>query len=82
MSVTLVTMSDDPLADAVRAYRRAQQAVERRRDELAAAITDAVRDGRRQAEVARLTGYTREHIRRIVRDETSRRLGEQADWEF
>lgn len=80
MSATLATMSDDPLADAVRAYRRAQQSVERRRDELAAEIADAILSGRRQAEVARLTGYTREHIRRIVKDEINRRIGETTEF--
>jgi DNA-binding phage protein len=78
MSATLVTMSDDKLLDAVRAYHRAQAALDRKREELAVAIADAVHAGRKQADVARVTGYTREHIRRIVKDETHRRIGVEA----
>ncbi|MEO3922680.1 hypothetical protein ABGB07_02175 [Micromonosporaceae bacterium B7E4] len=69
-------MTDDPVATAVRAYRRAEAALDKRRGELADAIGHAVLvDNRKQADVARLTGYTREHIRRICRDYADREIG-------
>jgi hypothetical protein len=72
-------MSDDPVADAVRTYRRAEAALDRKRGELADAIGQAVLvEGRKQADVARLTGYTREHIRRICRDYADRHVGRLA----
>lgn len=55
-----------PLHRATAAYRRAQAAVEARREELAEAIRDADRNGVKQVEIVKVTGYTREHIRRIV----------------
>lgn len=55
-----------PLHRATAAYRRAQAAVEARREELAEAIREADRDGTKQVEIVKVTGYTREHIRRIV----------------
>jgi hypothetical protein len=59
---------ESALTEAARAYRRAERAVEQRREELAAAIVQAAADGVRQVDIVRATGYTREHIRRIVRD--------------
>jgi hypothetical protein len=56
------------LADVARAFRRAERVVEQRREELAAAIVQADKDGMRQVDIVRATGYTREHIRRIIRD--------------
>ncbi|MHA4950590.1 hypothetical protein ACX27O_25005 [Micromonospora sp. SD19] len=69
------------LADAVRAFHMAQataaasaqRAAEDRekitaaRDQLAAAIVDAARDGMRQVDIVRVTGYTRERVRQILR---------------
>lgn len=72
-------MTDDPLADALRAFKRAEANLDRRRAELADAIGDAVVNrGIRQADVARQTGYTREHIRRICNDYTERRADRSA----
>jgi hypothetical protein len=72
-------VSNDPVADAVRAYHRAEAALDRRRAELADAIgTAIVVEGRRQTDIVKLTGYTREHIRRICKDFTDRRIGQQA----
>ena len=69
-------MSDDPVASATRAYRRAEAALDARRADLADAIGRAILiDNRRQADVARVTGYTREHIRRICRDWADRQAG-------
>ncbi len=59
-------MSDEELAVHLRAYKRAESALDARRQELFEAIGHAVVDrGVRQADVARQTGWTREHIRRI-----------------
>lgn len=59
---------EDALTEATRAYRRAEAAVEKRRAELAEAIAAAAQAGTRQVDIVRITGYTRESIRRIVRD--------------
>lgn len=70
------SVTDDPVVTAVRAYRRAEAALDKRRGELANAIGHAVLvENRKQADVARLTGYTREHIRRICRDFADRKIG-------
>ncbi len=62
-------MTEDPVAKATRAYRRAVEAADARRAELADAVVHAVLvDKRRQSEVARVSGYTREHVRRICLD--------------
>lgn len=57
-----------PLTDATKAFRRAEAVLDRRRSELARAVVEATAAGVRQSEIVRITGYTREHIRRIVRD--------------
>lgn len=69
-------MHDAKLDRALRAYRRAEAALERSRQELADAIGSAVYErGLRQVDVVRQTGYTREHIRRICRDYAARKSG-------
>lgn len=55
-----------PLHKATAAYERAKAVVETRRKELAEAIRDADRDGMKQVDIVKITGYTREHVRRIV----------------
>lgn len=66
-------MTEDPVAVAARAYRRAEVTLERRRRELADAIGHAALvEGRRQSELVAVTGYTREHIRRITREYAER----------
>jgi outer membrane protein TolC len=55
-----------PLHRATAAYRRAQVTVEQRRLDLAEQIVQAAAEGMRQVEIVEITGYTREHIRRIV----------------
>jgi DNA invertase Pin-like site-specific DNA recombinase len=55
------------LEEAARAYRRAKEALDKARPELAMAIVDAARAGTRQADIVRVTGYTREQVRRICR---------------
>lgn len=55
------------LEEAARRYREARDALDEARPILAAAIVDAARGGTRQAEIVRVTGYTREQVRRICR---------------
>jgi hypothetical protein len=62
-------VSDDPVAKAARAYQRAQDTLAARRTDLVEAVVQAVLvHGRRQSEVARASGYTREHVRRLTRE--------------
>ena len=71
-----------------KAFRRAETALEERRLALAKSIWMASFRGMRQAEIVRITGYTREHIRRIVRDRMSEidddhaARGLPSPWEF
>lgn len=55
------------LESASLAYRKAKAALDVARPRLAAAIADAARAGVKQAEIVRVTGYTREQVRRICR---------------
>jgi len=66
-------MTTTSLEEAARAYRRAEAALERRREELAAEIVAADQAGMRQVEIVKKTGYTRESVRRIV-DNARKRL--------
>jgi hypothetical protein len=59
------------LQKAAAAYKRAQAIAEERRKELAAAIVEADAAGTRQVDIVAVTGYTREHVRRILRDAQS-----------
>jgi hypothetical protein len=66
LCVILTVMSDRLLA-AARRFRRAERAYEQAREELAEAIVEAALDeGVRQVKIVEATGYTREHIRRMV----------------
>ena len=56
------------LRKAVRAKKSAEDRVEAARAALAIAMADAMRDGLKQSEVVAITGYNREHVRRLVRD--------------
>lgn len=55
------------LEASARAFVDAQAAAEAARQRLAASIVDATRAGVRQTRVVEITGYTREHVRRLVR---------------
>lgn len=57
----------DQLEAAVRAHRRAQAKAEASRIDLANAIAAAARANVPQRDIVRITGYTRERIRQIVR---------------
>lgn len=54
------------LRKAVRAKKTAEDRVEAARAALAVAMADAMRDGLKQSEVVAITGYNREHVRRLV----------------
>lgn len=56
------------LRKAVRAKNAAKKRYDETLDALAVAMADAIRDGIRQGEVVEVTGYTREHVRRLVRE--------------
>lgn len=60
-------MADDSVTRARAALDRAERALERRREELAEAIAEAVRGGEKLSKVAVRAKYTREHVRRIAR---------------
>src|SRR5947208_2248457 len=66
MCVILATMSARLLA-AARRFRRAEHAYEQAREELAREIVAAALDEDvKQVDIVKATGYTREHIRRLV----------------
>lgn len=54
------------LRKAVRAKKYAEDRADAARAALAIAMADAIRDGMKQADVVELTGYKREHVRRLV----------------
>lgn len=56
------------LRRAVRAKNAAEKRADAARAALAAAMADAIEGGMRQGEVVEMTGYTREHVRRLVRE--------------
>lgn len=58
----------DRLRKAVRAKTAAETRAENARAALAIAMADAIEEGMRQSDVVAMTGYTREHVRRLVRE--------------
>lgn len=56
------------LRKAVRAKKAAEDRADAARTALALAMTEAMRQGMKQSEVVAMTGYTREHVRRLVRE--------------
>lgn len=64
-----IGMPSGNLISAVRGVKRAQERLDRAREDLHAAIVVAIRDeGWKQRDVAEVTGYSREHIRRICKE--------------
>lgn len=63
----MVTMTDtrEELVRASRTFKRRRDAFEQSRDELAAAIVAADRDGVAQKEIVAVSGYTREAVRQL-----------------
>ncbi|GAB7044904.1 hypothetical protein [Catenuloplanes indicus] len=69
-------VTDEQLAAALRAYKRAEDALNARRTALFEAIGEAVVErGVKQVDVVKQTGYTREHIRRICNAYVEKRDG-------
>lgn len=66
MPVTEETV--ERLRKAVRTKTAAEKRAEDARAALAIAMAAAIEEGMRQSEVVKLTGYTREHVRRLVRN--------------
>jgi hypothetical protein len=62
-----VVSEADELAKAADVYRSAYEALATGRADLAEKIVEAARAGVAQREIVRLSGYTREHVRRICR---------------
>jgi ABC-type branched-subunit amino acid transport system substrate-binding protein len=64
--------TSEETAAALRKAVRAKTAAEKRADDaraaLAVAMAQAIQQGMKQSEVVSLTGYTREHVRRLVRE--------------
>jgi hypothetical protein len=56
------------LRKAVRAKKTAEDRATAARNALAVAMTDAIHAGVKQGEVVTITGLTREHVRRLVRE--------------
>jgi hypothetical protein len=56
------------LRKAVRAKTAADKRADDARAALAIAMADAIQAGMKQGEVVEVTGYTREHVRRLVRE--------------
>lgn len=67
------------LRKAVRAKNAAEKRAEDARAALAVAMADAIREGMKQSEVVSLTGYTREHVRRLVREVEEQRAAQSDD---
>lgn len=57
----------DPLEEAARRVEKARENYESFRRDLEEEIIAASATGRKQVDIVRITGYTRERIRRIVR---------------
>jgi hypothetical protein len=62
-----MTANLERVTRAARAHRRATNALERARIELAEAIVEATANNAKQSDLTRITGYARETIRRIVK---------------
>ena len=62
------TETVERLQNAVRAKTDAEKRADEARAALAIAMAAAMDEGMRQSEVVKLTGYTREHVRRLVRE--------------
>lgn len=55
------------LSESAAGYHRAKQTLEEARGDLVEKIIEAARSGIQQSQIVRITGYTREHVRRICR---------------
>ncbi|WP_406286505.1 hypothetical protein [Embleya sp. NBC_00896] len=62
----------DRLVKAAKAYRRTEKAHEEARQELKRAAVRAIAAGVKQSEVVKVTGWTREYLRRLKKDKKDR----------
>lgn len=62
----------DGLVRAAKAYRRTEKAHEEARQELKRAAVRAMAAGVKQSEVVKVTGWTREYLRRLRKDRKDR----------
>ncbi len=60
-------MAEDPVVRASRRYRQAEHASTARRIELIVELGKATAAGRKQKDLIAATGFTREHVRRLIR---------------
>lgn len=70
MCATISGMSKEPSERAVKAnaaYQRARKRADEAREELHAALVADLADGVRQVDLVNLTGYTREHLRKLAK---------------
>lgn len=67
------------LRKALRAKKTAEDRADAARKALAIAMADAIRDGMKQTDVVEMTGYKREHVRRLVRKVEEERAKAAAD---
>lgn len=67
------------LRKAVRAKKTAEQRERDARAALAVAMADAIQEGMPQSEVVTVTGLTREHVRRLVREVEKQRAQAAAE---
>jgi hypothetical protein len=65
------------LRKAVRAKNAAENRAEAARHALAECMADAIRAGMKQSEVVAITGYNREHVRRLVSKVEDQRAAKQ-----
>lgn len=69
VSGTLVAVDKQSLTHIAQRFRDAEKRAEILREELAAAIRQADREGMAQKDIVEATGYTRQQVRRIVKAE-------------
>ncbi|MGC0421499.1 hypothetical protein [Embleya sp. AB8] len=64
--------AEEGLIRAAKAYRRTEKAHEEARQELKRAAVRAIGAGVKQSEVVKVTGWTREYLRRLKKDKKGR----------
>lgn len=64
---TILSVAREKLVQAATEYRQIEADLVTARSALAGAIIEAAKAGMPQTEIIRISGYTREHVRRIIR---------------
>lgn len=65
---TMLDVARERLVEAAAEFRRIEEELERARAALAQAIVEAGKAKMPQTEIIRISGYSREHVRRLLRD--------------